>query len=133
MEKKANLTSGNIANSLIKLALPIMGTSFIHMAYNLTDMLWIGQTGSDSVAAVGTAGFFLWFAQSLIALSRIGAEVFVAQKLGERDEESARKFAINAVQLNIFIALIYGLFLLTFRNINWVLCNKIHTYSFRTN
>jgi putative MATE family efflux protein len=116
MEKKANLTSGNIAKTLTKLALPIMGTSFIHMAYNLTDMLWIGQTGSGSVAAVGTAGFFLWFAQSLIALSRIGAEVFVAQKLGERDEESAKKFAINAVQLNIFIALIYGLFLLIFRN-----------------
>lgn len=40
------------------MALPIMGTSFIQMAYNMTDMIWIGFLGSDAVAAVGIAGFF---------------------------------------------------------------------------
>ncbi|HOJ10761.1 MAG TPA: MATE family efflux transporter [Clostridiales bacterium] len=116
MGKKADLTSGNILKTLTKLALPIMGTSFIQMAYNLTDMLWIGQTGSDAVAAIGTAGFFLWFAQSLIALCRIGAEVFVAQSIGEKDEESARKYAVNSVQLNIFHSVIYGIFLFVCRH-----------------
>ena len=116
MRNKLDLTTGDILKTLTKLALPIMGTSFIQMAYNLTDMLWIGRIGSDSVAAVGTVGFFLWFAQAVIALSRIGAEVFVAQSLGEKDEESAKRYAVNAVQLNIFLSVIYGLFLFVFRH-----------------
>ena len=57
MEKKLDLTKGPIVQTLIRLALPIMGTSFIQMAYNLTDMIWIGKIGSNAVAAVGTAGF----------------------------------------------------------------------------
>lgn len=57
MEKRINLVEGNIFTSLIKLAIPIMGTSFIQMAYNMTDMIWIGRVGSKAVAAVGTAGF----------------------------------------------------------------------------
>ncbi len=58
MEKRIDLTEGSISGKLVKLALPIMATSFIQMAYNLTDMLWVGTIGSTAVAAVGTAGFF---------------------------------------------------------------------------
>ncbi|CUN35931.1 Uncharacterised protein [Turicibacter sanguinis] len=41
MEKRIDLTKGPIVRTLVKLALPIMGTSFIQMAYNLTDMIWM--------------------------------------------------------------------------------------------
>ena len=57
MGRKVSLTEGPIIRNLVKLAMPIMGTSFIQMAYNLTDMIWIGKVGSKAVAAVGTAGF----------------------------------------------------------------------------
>ncbi len=83
MGEKVNLTHGHIGATLTKLALPIMGTSFVQMTYNLTDMFWVGKLGSNSVAAVGTAGFFAWFSFSLILLSKVGAEVFVAQHLGK--------------------------------------------------
>lgn len=115
MERNIDLTNGDILKTLTRLAVPIMGTSFVQMAYNLTDMFWVGKAGSDSVAAVGTAGFFTWFAMSLILLSKIGAEVFVAQNLGRRDAEGARSYAVSAVQLNIVLALGYGLLLVVFR------------------
>lgn len=57
MKKSVNLVSGNISSTLIKLSLPILGTSFIQMAYNMIDMLWVGRIGSSAVAAVGTAGY----------------------------------------------------------------------------
>lgn len=59
MKKSVDLVSGNIFNSLLKLSIPILGTSFIQMAYNMIDMMWVGRIGSESVAAVGTAGFLL--------------------------------------------------------------------------
>ena len=39
MKKRVDLVSGNIIGTLITLSLPILGTSFIQMAYNLVDMM----------------------------------------------------------------------------------------------
>ncbi len=61
--KKLNLLEGRIVPLLIKLTLPIIGTSFLEMAYALIDMLWIGKLGASSIAAVGVAGMFSWLSQ----------------------------------------------------------------------
>lgn len=116
MGKKINLTRGHIGKTLTRLALPIMGTSFVQMTYNLTDMFWVGKLGSNAVAAVGTAGFYTWFAFSLILLSKVGAEVFVAQYLGRKDEDGAQSYARSAIHLNLFLAVVYGLILFYFRH-----------------
>jgi len=114
MKKKINLTDGNIFLSLIKLALPIMATSFVQMTYNMTDMIWLGRSGSNQVAAAGTAGFFIWMGFAFILISKVGAEVGVAQATGRKDELKARDFARNAIQINILLAILYGAFLLIF-------------------
>lgn len=116
MGEKSNLTTGNIESTLTRLAVPIMGTSFVQTAYNLTDMFWVGKMGSDAVAAVGTAGFFMWFAFSLILLSKVGAEVFVAQHLGREDEEGAKNYARNAIHLTMILAVIYGILVLLLKD-----------------
>lgn len=111
-----DLTSGDIFRALTVLALPIMGTSFIQMAYNLTDMMWVGKIGSNAVAAVGTAGFFLWLADAVITLCRIGAQVYVAQSLGERNQENAKKYAENSIQLTLIFAVLYSFLILILRH-----------------
>jgi len=42
MQGTKNLTKGPINRQLFNLAIPIMATSFIQMAYSLTDMAWVG-------------------------------------------------------------------------------------------
>jgi len=114
--KKTDLTQGSILKGLIMMALPIMGTSFLQMAYNLTDMIWIGRLGSRAVAAVGTAGFFTWLGFALIRLTQIGVEVWVSQSVGRKDEVAARKYARSAVQMNFVLALLFSAFIIVFRN-----------------
>ena len=98
MKKRVDLVSGNIISTLIKLSLPILGTSFIQTAYSLVDMMWIGRAGSSAVAAVGTAGFFTWLGNSIVLVSRTGAEVGVSQSIGKNDnEESCIWFACTCV------------------------------------
>lgn len=111
-----NLTEGNILKKLVILALPIMGTSFIQMAYNLTDMLWVGVLGSRSVTAIGTAGFFTWLAFAFIIISRVGAEVGVAQSVGRRDLKETKSYIRHSIQVNIVLAILYGLSLIVFRD-----------------
>ncbi len=115
MLKNNSLREGNIFKELIRLAVPIMGTSFLQIAYNMVDMIWIGRIGSSAVAAVGTAGFYTWLSMAFIRISQIGAEVSVAQSIGRDDIKEARSFARSAVQLNFIIALSYATFVIVFR------------------
>lgn len=107
MKKSVDLVSGNIFSSLFKLAIPILGTSFIQMAYNMTDMIWVGRIGSGAVAAVGTAGFFTWFGTSLVYISKIGAEIGVSQSIGKGEEKEKKKFIYNSLFITIIMAFIY--------------------------
>ena len=113
---RLNLTQGRIIEKLVKLSLPIMATSFIQMAYNMIDMIWVGKVGSSAVAAVGTAGFFPWLAMAFITISKVGAEVKVAQSIGNNNIEDTKYYIKSAIEINIILALIYTLFLLLFKN-----------------
>ncbi|MCQ1530035.1 MATE family efflux transporter [Lutispora saccharofermentans] len=115
MTKAINLTEGSIFKALIKLAMPIIGTSFVQMAYNMTDMIWMGRVGAKEVAAVGTAGFFTWLAMAIILIPKIGAEVGVSQSIGRRDADEAKKYIKHSMQMIIFLAILYGAFLIIFR------------------
>ena len=116
MKKQISLVEGSITKVLVTLATPIICTSFIQMAYNMTDMFWLGNTGSNSVAAVGTASFFIWFGQSLMIISKIGAEIGVAQAVGKNDMNEAKHYIGNSVKLNIILSLSYALLLILLRN-----------------
>ena len=116
MKKKIDLISGNIFRTLFTLSLPILGTSFIQMAYSMVDMIWIGRVGSAAVAAIGTAGFFTWFGSSLVLVTRTGAEVGVSQAVGKKDNTLREKYVYNSLTMAIIIAIIYTLILLIFRN-----------------
>jgi len=108
------LTEGPIIKQLLKLTLPIMGTSFIQMAYNLTDMFWIGFQGSLSVAAVGIGGFFVWLAMAFIILSKLGTEIKVAQSYGAKDYERTKATAATGVKMTLVMAILYGIVIFVF-------------------
>ncbi|WMJ22056.1 MATE family efflux transporter [Paludicola sp. MB14-C6] len=114
MSKRINLLEGNIFTSLTKLAIPIMATSLIQMAYNLTDMIWIGQIGSNAVAAVGSASMFGWLSTGMAVLARMGGQVMVAQKWGAQKREEATEYASNSLQLGIFFSIVFGLIMFLF-------------------
>ncbi|GHV91248.1 MATE family efflux transporter [Spirochaetia bacterium] len=111
---KYNLTEGGILRKLLLVALPIMGTQFIQMAYNLTDMFWLGRVGSDAVAASGAAGMYLWLSFGFLLIGRMGAEIGVSQSLGRRDKRAALIFSQNAMLIAIVLGLLFGLCLLIF-------------------
>ncbi len=114
MEHRIDLTTGPITGKLIKLAMPIMGVSFIQTAYSLIDMIWIGKIGSNAVAAVGTAGFFTWLAEAFIMITKLGVSIKVSQSIGSKEYTKTKKYITSALQMNTVIALLYGLLLVLF-------------------
>ena len=90
-KKQLNLTSGPILRTLSELALPIMASSFLSTAYNITDMAWIGMLGSKAVAGVGVGGMYVWLSQGLSSLARMGGQVNMAHSLGRGDQKAAKE------------------------------------------
>ena len=108
MQGTKNLTQGPINRQLFTLAMPIMATSFIQMAYSLTDMAWVGRLGSESMAAVGAVGILTWMSGSIALLNKVGAEVSVGQSIGARSEEDARSFASHNITIALLISVCWG-------------------------
>ena len=112
---KSNLTEGKIFPSLLRLGLPIAGVNAMNMAYNITDMFWLGRVSSGALAATGVAGLFLWLSVGLMLIGRIGAEVGVSQSRGRGDLDAAYKFSRTALYIAGMLGLAYGTFLLILR------------------
>lgn len=108
MQGAKNLTQGPINRQLFNLAMPIMATSFIQMAYSLTDMAWVGRLGSESVAAVGAVGILTWMSGSIALLNKVGSEVSVSQAIGARSQEDARNFASHNITIALIISVCWG-------------------------
>lgn len=111
MQGIKELTHGPIKRQLFNLALPIMGTSFIQMAYSLTDMAWVGRLGGEAVAAVGAVGILAWMTVSISYLNKVGAEVSVAQSIGAGNAEEARLYAGHNTTLALIISICWGVLL----------------------
>lgn len=108
MQGIKNLTHGPINRQLFNLAMPIMATSFIQMAYSLTDMAWVGRLGSEAVAAIGSVGILTWMSGSISLLNKVGSEVSVGQSIGAQNQEDARQFASHNITIALIISICWG-------------------------
>ena len=82
MQKKIDLVNGPVLSSLTRLAVPIMATSLIQMAYNMTDMIWIGRIGSSAVASVGAANVYVAFQRTCRACKKWEGRLMSDMHLG---------------------------------------------------
>lgn len=114
MQKNVDLLHGPVLPALTKLALPIMATSLIQMAYNLTDMIWIGKLGSNAVAAVGAAGMYMWLSNGLTSLAKMGGQVNTGYALGSGDHKEAAGYIENTLRFAAILGLLFGVVCLLF-------------------
>lgn len=110
-----NLTEGKIFSTLLRLALPLMGTSFLQMAYTLMAMSWVGRLGTvshpeiatKSEAAIGSIGMLLWLTASVAYLAMIGSEVAVGQSIGAKKMKRAAIYASHSTTTSMALAVIW--------------------------
>lgn len=114
MKTRINLLEGKILPALSALALPIMATSLIQMAYNLIDMIWIGKIGASAVASVGAAGMFMWLSNGLATLAKMGGQIKVGHALGAQKKEDAASYAQSSIQMGIVFAVMFGILSIVF-------------------
>lgn len=110
-KKITDMTTGSIRKGIWSMAIPLITASFVQMAYNLTDMLWLGRLGSGSIAAVGVAGFFVWLCNSLSFTTKVGAEVTISQSIGSGSVRRASFYANQSALVSFVFAFLYASFI----------------------
>jgi putative MATE family efflux protein len=110
--KKIDLTEGKVIKVLTTLSLPIMGSSFLQFTYNLVDMIWVGRLGSNAVASIGSASFYIGLGYSINSLVVIGTGIKVAHAIGKKEEKQVKEYINSGLLINIIIGLIFGLVLI---------------------
>ena len=96
---------------LILLALPVIGSSFMTMAYNFINMIFVGRLGSDAVAAVGSASFFMHLSWGISSLLTVGAGIKVSHAIGSGNIALAKSYVRSGILAVIILALAYYVFL----------------------
>ncbi|MCK5731600.1 MAG: MATE family efflux transporter [Tenericutes bacterium] len=120
MKKIYNLTEGSILKKLLLVALPVLLTSIAQMAYNLTDMFWIGKVdsigmdASSAIAAIGTSSYFPWLAFGLIMISKIGTSVKIGHSVGENKPHDIDVYASSGMSLQLILGVSLSVLILLF-------------------
>ena len=101
---------------LIKLALPVIATSFMTMAYNFINILFVGRLGSDAVAAVGSAGFYMNLSWGISSVLTVGAGIKVSHAMGEKNPALAKSYVRSGIMASVILSLCYLVLLVFVRD-----------------
>ena len=115
MIKKHNPSYLNF-KELILLALPVIASSFLSIAYNFINVIFVGKLGSDAVAAVGSAGFFMHLSWGVSTLFTVGAGIKVSHALGSKNSTLSKSYIRTGIQAMIIVSVIYYVLIALFRN-----------------
>jgi len=95
---------------VLSLAAPAVAMMACHFSFNLIDSIWVGRLiGPAALAAVSTAGFYVWVALSLGEMVEIGLIAVAARRHGEGDPERAARAAAAAVAYALVAGLVVSL------------------------
>jgi putative MATE family efflux protein len=92
---------------LTRLVVPMALQNFVTASLNMVALIFIGQLGGDSVAAVGLANQ-VWFLLNLFIFGIVsGASIFVAQLWGKQDIPNIRKVIGLTIKLGLITVFVF--------------------------
>lgn len=87
--RRDELLSAPVPRILLRLALPVLASQALRLAYQWVDAVWVKGLGVEATAAVTTSVFVLWCLFSLNDLFGAGLSAFVSQLLGAGERARA--------------------------------------------
>ncbi|MEM9908640.1 MAG: MATE family efflux transporter [Cyanobacteria bacterium P01_D01_bin.44] len=95
------LTEGKVGPVLMKLTLPMVWGIFSIVAFNLADTYFVGQLGTDALAAMSFTFPVVMTLGSLAMGLGIGASSVIARAIGEGDHSRVQRFTTNSLTLSL--------------------------------
>lgn len=98
-------TVGPIPRLLLRLALPVLASQLLRLAYQWVDAMWVKGLGVSATAAVTSSVFVMWAVYSLNDIFAIGVTAYVSQLIGAGDRERAGVAAYKGLRASLLFGL----------------------------
>src|SRR5204862_425185 len=110
-----SLTVGPLRPVILQLAAPAVAMMACHFCFNLIDSIWVGRLiGPAALAAVSTAGFYVWVLLSLGGMVVVGLIAVAARRHGEGHPDLAARaagaavlYALGAGTAGVLLSVVY--------------------------
>ena len=115
MKLENDLGRDPVGKLVLRIAIPSMLAQFVSVLYSIVDRMYIGniaEVGKLALAGAGVCGPVITFVAGFAYWIGIGGSPLVRIRMGEKDEDAARKLLANCfLLLSIMAAVITGFFL----------------------
>jgi Na+-driven multidrug efflux pump len=102
-----DLTQGNIAKVLVAFMIPIMLSMFFQQIYTLTDTIIVGQNlSSPEIAGINDSATLTYLVLDFVVGCASGFSVVIADKIGEKNMDGARKSFLVQIVLGVILSVI---------------------------
>lgn len=107
---RGSLTDGPLGPTLLRVALPAVGTTLLQVVFNITDTFWVGRTlGPTALAGVSVASYALWIIITSGELISVGLGAVAARRHGEGRPDLAARAAGTALWVAIALGILVPL------------------------
>lgn len=108
--KNMDLLSGSIWDKILKFAVPLAASSIFQQLFNSADVAVVGKfAGEAALAAVGANTFLINLMVNLFVGLSIGANVVVANALGERSPRTVSRGVHTSIAVSFICGIVLAL------------------------
>ncbi len=108
IEQFNKMTQTPIPSLIIKLGIPTIISMLITNIYNMADTYFVGKLGTSASGAVGIVFGLMAILQAFGFMFGHGAGSILSRKLGQKDTESASRYASTSFFLSIGVGIVIG-------------------------
>ena len=106
MQQEARLTKGPVGGTLLRLTMPMIVAMGAMMGFNIVDTFFIGQLGTEQLAAMGFTIAVVMAVNSINMGIGVGTTAVVSRVIGQGNQDEARRLTMDAVLLGIVVSLV---------------------------
>lgn len=121
------ILQGSMGKAILALAVPVVINSFLQTMYNLTDTYWLGQLGTNELAAINLVSPLQQIVVNFGSGLTVAGAVLIAQLIGASKKEEAASMAsqifVCAMIFSIICAGVIAIFTPTV--VNWLGADKL--------
>ena len=100
--KQVDMLHGPMLGKIVAFALPLMASGILQQSFNAVDVAVIGHySTSQAIAAVGSNGVIISILVNLFLGVAIGANVIIAQYIGQRNDQGVRRSVATVAVVSV--------------------------------
>ncbi len=108
------MTETPVSKLIVKLGIPTIISMMITNIYNMVDTYYVSKLGTSASGAVGVVFGIMAILQAFGFMFGHGAGSIISRKLGQKDSQSASRFASTSFFLSIAVGIIIAILGITF-------------------